>query len=546
MKNKRASESRLTRRQLLGSAAAAVVLPRQLALGQGTNPAQKGKEAGQRSRSSAFGFPSIGIEVERQAVLLAIDDFLLPLKKNLCYYLSKPKVRKEPVLAPSPNQPDGLAADFTGTVLADGGKFRMWYLANHRAPTENEDGGIGLNHLCYAESQDGIHWTKPNLGQVVFNGSRNNNAIAIPNPRADGVALIKDEEDPNPQRRYKLVYQWRHTGKYWTIRTATSPNGINDWAAGPELPIANFIEFGSFYKHEGLYIINAQTLSPFWRSEGGHLTGRQGVAWVSPDFDHWLAEATESFFLPEPAPEDRGGDKPYDQVHLGTGAASFGNVLVGLYCIWHEGGKPGDGFGYAVTSGDFGLVVSHDGLHFREPVKGHIYLAAEESPAGGASDASKYPTVLVQGNGILNVGEETRLYYGRWLNRKSPDWHGEIALATLPRDRWGALGLFPSQSEGSVWSAPITLMRGRRQITLNAEDATGMQVEISDERFQLLPGHSGGNSGRVQVKEGLDCPVSWPKEDLSGLAGKTVRLRVHLKKHVEGPDPKLYAVDLKT
>ena len=34
--------------------------------------------------------------------------------------------------------------------------------------------------ICYAESDGGITWTKPALGQVLFNGSRANNALAIP------------------------------------------------------------------------------------------------------------------------------------------------------------------------------------------------------------------------------------------------------------------------------------------------------------------------------------------------------------------------------
>ena len=54
-------------------------------------------------------------------VLLAIDDHLLPFRRDLCYYLSKPTVRVEPVLAPSednPNAPDHQVAHFYGTGRA--------------------------------------------------------------------------------------------------------------------------------------------------------------------------------------------------------------------------------------------------------------------------------------------------------------------------------------------------------------------------------------------------------------------------------------------
>ena len=124
-------------------------------------------------------------------LLLAIDDVSLPLRKNVCLYLSKPSVRPEPVLVPHPTEshaPDNLAAHFYGTVLHDQGRFRMWYYACHRGKNPDwsprkmqqvarpPDWLIGVQEgyevyqgpLCYAESDDGIIWTKPSLGHVLF------------------------------------------------------------------------------------------------------------------------------------------------------------------------------------------------------------------------------------------------------------------------------------------------------------------------------------------------------------------------------------------
>ena len=132
---------------------------------------------------------------------------------------------------------------------------------------------------------------------------------------------------------------------------------------------------------------------------------------------------------------------------------SLGNVLVGLTCIWHN--HPD----FAKISGDLALVVSNDGMAFREPVKGHLFLAAEESPAPPVP-GKDYRTVLCVGNSILNVGDETRIYHGRWRNVGVPtgtsvkDYYHEVALATLPRDRWGALALYADASQGSIWSRP--------------------------------------------------------------------------------------------
>ena len=506
-----------------------------------------------------FEFPTIGGAVDKQAVLLAIDDALLPLKKNLCYYLSKPQVRPEPVLQPqrdNPNAPDDTATHFYGTVIHDEGRFRLWHYA---VSPGYEPGTLLEGPVCYAESDDGLQWTRKTLGQVEFKGSRDNHAIALPETTTEGSFIIKDDDDPDATRRYKMVYECNSPHyHHYTLRTATSPDGLT-WTPGSDLPLAEGIEPCSFYTYNGLYIINAQ-FAPAGVSEGGHNAGRQGFVWISPDFDTWLQEAAESFTLPEPGDLSlRGLGGVYDQVHLGTVAMSYGNVMVGLYALWHSRPNLGDWFGQSTTSGDFGLVVSNDGLRFREPVKGHIYLAGEDSPPAAVPGKS-FPTILCQGNGFLNVGDETRIYHGRWRNapyvnrsiaidRDHVDdyyqnlYYAEIGLATLPCDRWGALGLFPDKEQGSVWSAPITVPRVGCALTLNADAAASMRVELSDERFKLLPEYSGSNSGTT-TDDGLDCPVSWPRGSLAALGGQRVRLRVHLTKVGETP-PTLYAVYLR-
>lgn len=494
----------------------------------------------------SFFFPTTGIEAS-QAMLLAIDDYSLPLRRNLCYYITRPTVRLEPVLAPSHDRraPDACATHFYGSVIRDGDRYRMWYYALHYGEGQGtHPGDLVEGPTCYAESDDGLHWIKPALRQVEWRGSLENNIVKLAHLRSEGVHVIRDDEDPNPARRYKMVYNYRPADRpWWTIRTATSPDGLH-WTDGGDLPFDGFIEQAALYKHNGLYYVNGQMHS---RSEGGHRAGRQAFVIVSPDFDHWLPEQGESFLLPEPAdPAGRGYDKPYDQAHIGVGAASFGNVLVGLYCIWHNAPYPtaGDWFGTGTTSGDLGLLVSNDGQHFREPVKGHVWLHRTASPPSRVP-AGKYETVLCQSNAILNVGEETRIYHGRWVNAADiADYYAEVALATLPRDRWGALGLYGDQAEGSVWSCPVKLPEAGCQVVLNADRACDMRIEVADERFALIPDYAAEQSGTAAAEGGLDCPVSWPAGSLERLGGQTVRFRVHLKRG-GASEPRLYALYLR-
>ena len=65
--------------------------------------------------------------------------------------------------------------------------------------------------LCYATSRDGIHWEKPNLGQVAFEGSRGNNLL----PSGTLVPLFRDENESDPAKRYKAMRSEGTTPTAW-------------------------------------------------------------------------------------------------------------------------------------------------------------------------------------------------------------------------------------------------------------------------------------------------------------------------------------------
>ena len=513
-----------------------------------------------------------------QTVLLAIDDVSLPLRKNVCLFLGRPTVRREPVLVPSPpasSAPDNLAAHFYGTVLHDAGKFRMWYYAAHRGrnpdwpPTKMRQVakkpswiiGAGEGHevfqgpLCYAESDDGISWTKPALGQLDFKGSRANNALDLPHTIVSGAAVIRDDADPDAARRYKMVYQYfpdqtdpriPEYGGLPSIACAVSPDGLS-WRV-TALPFVNqFVEHCSLIRHGGRYVVHSQVFPGYrWSgayTEGGAAGGRTGVAHATYDFDHWPDLWEWAFALPEPAdPALRGAGNPYDQVHLGVGAASLGNVCVGVYGLWHSQASGED---FIKISGDLGLVVSNDGIRFREPgsTAGRVFIHRDDSPAAPVP-GRELNTILCQGNGILNVGAETRIYHGRWRNAGSRAEDnaayssGEVALATLERDRWGALGLNPGENEGTICSAPIALPANGGTLTLNAEGVAGLTVALLDEKLRPIPGFA---EGKVAGGDGLDCPVRWAGRRLAELGGRPVRVRTSVLR-VDELQTRVYAL----
>src|SRR5881409_645050 len=105
-----------------------------------------------------------------------------------------------------------------GTVLYDEEEriFKMWYGAlemHYEMPPRPFDQYDNLLRAskyretfrpCYATSKDGIHWDRPELGFVEFEGSKRNNLLA-----GGGFgSLFKDAREKNPARRYKLATYW--------------------------------------------------------------------------------------------------------------------------------------------------------------------------------------------------------------------------------------------------------------------------------------------------------------------------------------------------
>ena len=78
--------------------------------------------------------------------------------------------------------------------------------------------------ICYAESDDGINWTKPDLRNIAkFDGPclADNQVFGLPNGVEGGPAYF-DKYDPDPNRRFKLLINL-DKGR----ALVTSPDGIN-------------------------------------------------------------------------------------------------------------------------------------------------------------------------------------------------------------------------------------------------------------------------------------------------------------------------------
>jgi len=66
--------------------------------------------------------------------------------------------------------------------------------------------------VCYATSKDGIHWDKPELGVIEYNGSKKNNIVIVFN---HGVTVMKDLHETDPEKRYKAFHPESENSMVW-------------------------------------------------------------------------------------------------------------------------------------------------------------------------------------------------------------------------------------------------------------------------------------------------------------------------------------------
>ncbi|MDA1052885.1 MAG: hypothetical protein O3C40_20730 [Planctomycetota bacterium] len=123
------------------------------------------------------------------------------------------------------------------SVLRDEDRYRMWYECYDVEgwPTADD------TSFCYAESTDGIRWTKPKLGLVSYRGSKENNILfrqigtGKHRSRVHGSGVFLDPSAP-PEARYKCVSQGLFQGigdRPHYVAGMTSPDGLR-WTRVPQ------------------------------------------------------------------------------------------------------------------------------------------------------------------------------------------------------------------------------------------------------------------------------------------------------------------------
>ena len=444
-----------------------------------------------------------------------VDRFLIhSLNGDARLQLHQPQ-RREVVLVHDAPWEGNLTAHHT--LFRDGDRYRMYYGGRHYQP------GQKVRHVlvCYAESRDGIHWTRPNLGQFEYEGSRANNIVWMDDPGADSeqrnpMAVFKDSNPAAaPDARYKSIARG-DDGVY----ALKSPDGIH-WSLLAQEPVIPKGDMG----------LDSQNLA-FWdglrgryvcylRSGRTHPTGqrvRDVKTAVSHDFLTW----TEPVFLEYPgAPVEHlytNQIRPYARaphIYLGfpkrfvperNQDREFSGVSDGVFMSSRDG----------VRFHRWGEAVVRPGLQperwmTRNNMIGWGILSLPSSVAGEPDELSIYVT---------------ESYYSGPASR--------LRRYTCRLD--GFVSLRAPLAGGGMTTRPIRFRGSRLVLNYSTSAAGSLRVEIQDEAGRPIPGYSLQDSREI-FGDSVEQAVSWKRTGhLGSLSGRTVRLRFLLK------DADLYAL----
>lgn len=393
-------------------------------------------------------------------------------------------------------------------------KFKMWYLA-----------GAGILHkknnqtffTGYAESKDGKHWTKPNMG--VF---QNTNIVDTFDRDAATVWLDKAEKDPS--KKYKFVTVERNPyNNNWQYLLKYSADGIK-WGA----PVAlsggigdrSTAFYNPFTNKWALSIRAATAVSGRSRnySEGSDLPTLISTAHeIRPDIQDknvvfWFTPSNKEPRHPK-FPEVSPGIYNFD-------AIAYESIILGQYSVWQGpenniAGKLG-----IQKRNEILLGYSRDGFHFYRPSYKPFMAVNETEGAwnwGNMQSANGTPLI---------VGDSLYFYSsGRRLNKIMWDSDNSTGLATLRRD--GFVSMKTEKSDGFLETETVSF--DGNYLFVNANVAGSFAVEVLDEQGTPIPGFTKKESVVLKKLNSTKQVITWKKhKTLTELANQKVRFKFYI------------------
>jgi hypothetical protein len=410
------------------------------------------------------------------------------------------------------------------TVIKDGDTYRLYYRG---LPKARADGSTSES-TCYAESRDGIQWTKPNLGLHEVHGTKDNNCIlhhAAPYSHNFSPFLDTRPGVP-PEERFKAV-------------GGTAKSGLVAWASGDgirwrklrEEPVFRKGAFDSqnvafWSEAEQCYLLYFRVFTAgtaddkVWQPKGYRTVART----TSKDFLEWTEPERMTFGETPPEHLYTNQTHPYFRApHLYVALPM--RFLPGRKVLTDEQAAAlGVQKGYASDTAETVLLTSRGGNRYdRTVLEG--FIRPGHDLGNWASRAG------ITALGVVPTGPgEISLY--KQAHYAQPSAH--LLRYTLRTDGFASVNA-PFQV-GEMVTKPLTFTGTELVVNFSTGAAGGIRVEIQDADGKPLPGFALAEAVET-IGDEIGRVVRWKGgSDVSALAGKPVRLRFVMK------DADLYAL----
>jgi hypothetical protein len=421
------------------------------------------------------------------------------------------------------------------TVFRDGHKYRMYYKAFNVDLYDERNRGESLveTHplwVAYAESEDGLHWQRPELGLIEFGGSKENNllwqGVGPEQHGVHGFAPFKDgNPDCAPDARYKAVGGIRRAIK-GGLYAMKSPDGIH-WTMFKEEPV---ITKGRF---------DSQNLA-FWDALRGeyrayvrdlHDNRRDIRTATSNDFIHW----SEPVWLEYPGSPDEelytNQIQPYCRApHVFVGFPTryvrrpWSPSIEALPELEHRRlrAQINERFGAALTDGLF--MSSRDGRIFKR--WGEAFIRPGPQVEGNWAYGDNYQNwgIIETPSALEGAPQELSFFVteGYWRGNST-----YFRRYTLRID--GFVSVHAPLGGGEFVTRPLTFAGNELAINFSTSAAGSISAEIQDAGGDPIDGFALKDCPEI-IGDELERRVRWAKESEVGrLAGRPVRLRFVLK-----------------
>ena len=435
------------------------------------------------------------------------------------------------------------------SVLKDGDLYRMYY--RDARPSSDPD---GHEFFCYAESRDGIHWTKPDLQLFSIPGSDAGNAITEENKAnpedddPDHLPCISHNLRPfidtrpgvPASERYKALaggfnssrrpagfwalvsgdgIHWRKLRQDWVIDRSHWPHGSDSTPA-----CAHWSEAESQYV---AYIrIRVDPSNPTKGRVGG-------LRWIgritSEDFVHWskvtpmkplvtdldpgkISGRSVHFYTNETHPYFRNRQLLIaSPVRFFTGTVFSPEELARMPAeIQHHQREHSVGYSDAV------LLTTRPGeLSYRQPFA-EAYFRPGPNPLHWGNRSS-YPYMRFVPTGDAEMSQFAR--HGRGS-------YSYVQRYSLRTDGFASVNA--PLAGGELLTRPLKFRGNRLLVNFATSGAGSLRVELQDAQGQPLPGYTLNDAIR-HVGDAINHTVRWKLgSDVGRFQDRLIRLRIVL------------------